>query len=213
VSHSRLVGRPDLLDHERDIPSVRATERTRALTRARAALVAGLAARVPPSPPARWAAVGVGVWLATAGVGVAAYQVRAHFAQESSDRAAAAAAAAEIAASARPAAVAAPITEAPALPAIASSPLAPSRADVARTELRLLRQARAAVAREDYAAALPPIAEHARRFKNGRLTEEREALRVKALAGVGRIDEAQRVADAFRTRFSTSVLLPVIANL
>jgi hypothetical protein len=214
VSHSRLVGRPDLLDHERDIPSVRATERTRALTRARAALVAGLAGRVPPSPPARWAAVGVGVWLATAGVGVAAYQVRAHFAQESQesiDRAAAAAA--EIAASARPAAVPAPSTEAPALPAIVSSPLAPSRADVARTELRLLRQARAAVAREDYAAALPPIAEHARRFKNGRLTEEREALRVKALAGVGRVDEAQRVADAFRTRFSTSVLLPVIAKL
>ena len=39
-----------------------------------------------------------------------------------------------------------------------------------------MRQARAAVARGDFAAALSPITEHARRFKNGRLVEEREAL-------------------------------------
>jgi hypothetical protein len=142
---------------------------------------------------------------------VAAYQVRAHLARESSHRAATAAA--EIAAPARPPALPTPITDAPPVPAVVSGPLAPSRADAARTELRLLHQARAAVAREDYAAALPPIDEHVRRFKNGRLTEEREALRAKALAGVGRIDEAQRVAEAFRMRFSTSVLLPVIANL
>jgi hypothetical protein len=72
-----------------------------------------------------------------------------------------------------------------------------SRADAARAELRLLRQARAAVAREDYAAALPPIADHVRRFRDGRLVEEREALRVKALAGLGRTDDAQRAAAAF----------------
>ena len=94
-----------------------------------------------------------------------------------------------------------------------SVPLAPSRADAARRELRLLHQARAAVAREDYEAALAPIAEHVRRFKEGRLTEEREALRVKRWSGAGRIDEAQRAADAFRVRFSRSVLLPVVANL
>ena len=213
MSHSRLVGGPDLLDHERDIPSVRATERTRALVRARAALVAGLARRVPASPPpSRWAAVGVGVWLATAGVGVAAYQVRAHLALESSDRVASTV---EIAAPAcaRPPAPRAPIAAVPPAPAIVSGRLAPSQADAARTELRLLRQARAAVAREDYEAALPLIAEHVRRFKDGRLTEEREALRVKALAGVGRMDEALRAAEAFRVRFSRSVLLPVVANL
>src|SRR5206468_1667962 len=68
-------------------------------------------------------------------------------------------------------------------------------------ELALLRTARAAVARQDFAAALVPISEHARRFKNGRLAEEREALRVKALSGLGRTDEARHAARAFEARF------------
>src|SRR6185312_6523429 len=62
----------------------------------------------------------------------------------------------------------------------------PSRAQASRAELRLLRAARAAVARRDFAGALAPIGEHTRKFKNGRLAEEREALRVKALSGLGR---------------------------
>ncbi len=88
-----------------------------------------------------------------------------------------------------------------------------SSADAARAELNLLRQARAAVAREDYAGALSPIAEHARRFKDGRLTEEREALRVKSLAGLGRSEDARRAATAFRTRFPRSVLLPAVSQM
>jgi hypothetical protein len=214
VSHSHLDGRPDLLEHEREIPSVRATERARALVRARAALVAGLPGRAYLSPPpSRWAAVGVGVWLASAAVGAAAYQVRAHLAEQFSERAPVPAVHIAMPELARSPAPRPPIADAPPTPAIVSSQRVPSQAEAARTELRLLRQARAAVAREDYAAALPPIAEHMRRFKDGRLTEEREALRVKALAGVGRIDEAQRAAEAFRARFSRSVLLPVVANL
>ena len=101
----------------------------------------------------------------------------------------------------------------PPAPAHTPGPPALSRADAARAELRLLRQARAAVAREDYAAALPPIAEHARRFKDGRLTEEREALRVKALAGLGRSEDARRAAAAFRARFPRSVLLPAVNQM
>jgi hypothetical protein len=88
-----------------------------------------------------------------------------------------------------------------------------SPSDAARAELRLLRQARAAVARQDFAAALVPLAEHARRFKTGRLTEEREALRVKALAGLGRNDEARRAAAAFEARFPHSVLLPAVSQM
>jgi len=99
--------------------------------------------------------------------------------------------------------------EAPALPTRA--PL--SKADAARAELRLLRQARGAVARGDYAAALAPIGEHAHRFKDGRLAEEREALRVKSLAGLGRTDEARRAAKAFRARFPRSVLLPAVSQM
>jgi hypothetical protein len=86
-------------------------------------------------------------------------------------------------------------------------------ADAARAELHLMRQARAAVARGDFAAALSPIAEHSHRFKNGRLVEEREALRVKTLLGLGRSNEARRAAAAFRARFPRSVLLPTIGQM
>jgi len=74
-------------------------------------------------------------------------------------------------------------------------------------------QARAAVARQDYASALPPLGEHARRFKNGRLAEEREALHVRALAGLGRTDEARRAAHRFEARFPRSVLLPAVKQM
>ena len=84
---------------------------------------------------------------------------------------------------------------------------------VASDELRLLRQARAAVASKDFADALSPLAEHARRFKDGRMTEEREALRVKALAGLGRTDEARRAAVLFEARFPRSVLLPTVKRM
>jgi hypothetical protein len=74
-------------------------------------------------------------------------------------------------------------------------------------ELKLLQPARAAVARGDFAAALSAITEHERRFAAGQLTEEREALRVQALMGLHRTDEARRAAITFRTRFPNSVLL------
>jgi hypothetical protein len=80
-------------------------------------------------------------------------------------------------------------------------------------ELQLLRLARAAVARQDFAAALVPIGEHARRFTNGRLTEEREALRVRALSGLGRTEDARRAANAFESRFPRSVLLPAVSHM
>jgi hypothetical protein len=88
-----------------------------------------------------------------------------------------------------------------------------ARPSVSREELRLLRQARTAVAREDFAAALSPIGAHAREFPNGRLAEEREALRVKALVGLGRADDARRAATGFEARFPRSVLLPAIRQL
>jgi hypothetical protein len=75
-------------------------------------------------------------------------------------------------------------------------------------ELRLLQRAHAAYAIQDYANALTLVAEHRRQFPNGRLSEEREALRVRALAGAGRMDEARRTAAAFAERFPRSVLLP-----
>src|SRR5204862_2317853 len=94
-----------------------------------------------------------------------------------------------------------------ATPATAAPRSLGSAAAPNRDELRLLSHAREAVARRDFAAALPPIAEHTRRFRDGRLLEEREALRVKALSGLGRGEEARRAATAFKRRFPHSVLL------
>jgi hypothetical protein len=75
-------------------------------------------------------------------------------------------------------------------------------------ELELLERAQAAYAGRDFLGALVVISEHARRFPGGRLAEEREALRVRSLAGSGHPDEARRASGAFGERFPRSVLLP-----
>ena len=74
-------------------------------------------------------------------------------------------------------------------------------------ELQVLQPARLAVARQDFTAALNTIAEHQRQFPSGRLAEEREALRVKALLGLGRLAEARRAGAAFHAHFPRSVML------
>ena len=52
-----------------------------------------------------------------------------------------------------------------------------------------------------------------RQFKDGRLAEEWEALRVKALAALGRTPEARRAAAAFQSRFPRSVLSPAVSRM
>jgi TolA-binding protein len=121
--------------------------------------------------------------------------------------------------------VAAPLAPPPRAPAVEASPSEQSRAepeapggtnppaarrlsasDAYALELRLLQQARAAVASGRFQAALGAISEHERQFPAGRLGEEREALRVKALAGLGRHNEARSAAERFQKRFPDSVL-------
>lgn len=80
-----------------------------------------------------------------------------------------------------------------------------------RVELRLLQQARAAMAREDFVLAIQLLAEHARRFRAGRLVEEREALRVRSLAGLGRHGAARRAAADFEATLPRSPLLQVFS--
>jgi len=79
--------------------------------------------------------------------------------------------------------------------------------DAYAMELRVLQPAQQAVARQDFVSALATIREHQRRFPSGKLAEEREALRVKALLGLGRFQEARRAGAAFRTHFPHSALL------
>jgi len=80
-------------------------------------------------------------------------------------------------------------------------------------ELKVLRAAREALTRGDFARALDVVGEHARRFRNGILAEEREALRVKSLAGLGRHDDAQRAAARFHVMFPHSVLLSTFERM
>ncbi len=210
-----------LLDEERAIPAQPAAVRARAIARARAALAAGVAVPAPPphrALPARWAAAVTLLCAASAAAVVAAYATHENLA-----RLKAPIAVPPVPAPARMIVV--PVTpEAPPVapptddgapvvrPRLLPSPRLP-RAEALRAELRLLRPARAAIARENFAAALPAIAEHARRFQDGRLAEEREALRVKALYGLGRSDQARRAAAAFRARFPHSVLSPALDQM
>ena len=206
-----------LLAHEREIAPVRETTRARSLARARAALAAGDARpahRAVVAPPFRWAAVAAIVCVAGA-AGAVAYGGGAHFWARPAPAPVPAVATPGGAPSLvpphdddAPAALPEATTRAPLRPTVG-----PPAADDARGELSLMGQARAAVARGDYAGALTPIAEHARRFKAGRLAEEREALLVKSLAGLGRREEARRAASAFRVRFPRSVLLPAVRQM
>lgn len=74
-------------------------------------------------------------------------------------------------------------------------------------ELALLEPARSGISHGDYAAALSVLARHRREFPNGQLVEEREALRVRALWGLGQKSAARSAAKAFRKRYPRSALL------
>jgi outer membrane protein assembly factor BamD (BamD/ComL family) len=78
--------------------------------------------------------------------------------------------------------------------------------DARADELAALKQARSAVARGDYTAALRLLDAHRRAFPKGRLLEEGEALRIKALWGSGRRDQARSALTSFQRRFPGSVL-------
>jgi ferric-dicitrate binding protein FerR (iron transport regulator) len=75
-------------------------------------------------------------------------------------------------------------------------------------ELGLLSRARQAVASGDHETALHWVKTHARRYPEGQLVEEREALRVEALRGLGNTEAARRAAGEFRERFPKSILSP-----
>jgi hypothetical protein len=100
-----------------------------------------------------------------------------------------------------------------------AAPVPSRRATISRgqgdglEELRLLSRARQSDARGDYAQVLAIVAEHERRHPAGRLAEEREVLRVKALVGLGRLEEARAAAAKFRRSFPRSVLLPKVDQL
>jgi len=111
---------------------------------------------------------------------------------------------------ASPPAVIAPQDNSPPRPPRAPRAVSPQESYAA--ELELLQRAQVAYAGQDFSGALALVAEHGRRFPSGRLAEEREALRIRSLAGSGRTDEAARAMAAFAERFPRSVLLPRLSR-
>ena len=189
----------------------------RAIARASAAarLPEPVAARVPVAP--RWVfAAAAGVVLA---LGAAAYAARAWIGVASSPVLTPAPVASPRASEPVRAPVVAAAAETEATPTIASPRrrvAAKANAATARptnAELQLLRAARQDVTRGDFAGALAVIAEHVHRFRNGILVEEREALRVKSLAGLGHHEEARRAAAQFHARFPHSVFLATFERM
>jgi hypothetical protein len=204
-----------LLACEREIAPQSAEARERVVLRARAAL------RVGALQPRARASLGGARWLIAAAIVLTAATLfgaalRAKRAASRSALGALPALAAQsnpprkpaLASAASTASATAPV--APSASALAPAALAPRPAtpqEAYALELKLLGPARAAVARGDFARALAAVGEHERRFPAGRLTEEREALRVQALSGLHRTSDARRFAAAFRARFPGSILL------
>lgn len=75
----------------------------------------------------------------------------------------------------------------------------------------LVERARSALARGRQSDALVALREHRKRFKDGQLAEEREALTVAALASQGESEQARATADRFRKRYPKSLLLPAVS--
>lgn len=107
-----------------------------------------------------------------------------------------------------PAPAPAPTTTPAPAPAPAPTPTAPTQDPT--LERRLLDQAQAALAARDVAKALATTREHLTRWPRGALTEEREVLRIRALALSGDEAAAGRAAEAFRRRFPRSIHRPVV---
>jgi hypothetical protein len=81
--------------------------------------------------------------------------------------------------------------------------------DLAR-ERALLDVARASAARGEPADVLAQVARHRQQFPQGKLSEEREALAIRALLSLGRQQEARARANAFRAAYPNSFLAPVL---
>jgi hypothetical protein len=205
-----------LLASERAIPAESTEVRQRALRRAEAAFAHEAGVRRAARAGVKWRWLLAAALVVVAAVATAAVEARRHAAVRASN------VGSEPTLSNRPpvAPVAIPDPPSSAVPGLEPVPsLEPAQgtsepvhaslspAETSAFELALLQPARVALHRGDFAAALRAVADHARRFPRGKLVEEREALRVFALIGAQRRDDAERVANSFRRNFPHSMLL------
>ena len=77
-------------------------------------------------------------------------------------------------------------------------------------ERALLEMGRTALARGQAESAYKVMVEHEQRFPHGRLAEERDAIRIQALASLGQLDAAGLLADTFAKAYPHSLLRPAV---
>lgn len=204
-----------LLRSGRSIAPIPGNVRARVLARARATAQASPMQRLhtPPVTSRRGSTIALAAAVAfIVGAAGAAVAMRArlrdesHLAQPARPHGEAAACATATPVAAPPAPEATPPSNVETKPTRAEPSISPRESYTA--ELGLLQRAQAAYADRNFATTLLLVGEHARHFPNGRLAEEREALRVRALMGAGREAEARKAASAFKARFPRSALLP-----
>lgn len=88
---------------------------------------------------------------------------------------------------------------------------APGRDDgTLAEERRLLDHAQRALAQRDATGALDDVGLHARRFPNGQLQAEREAIAIRALVVAGRVGDAEARARRFRAAFPNNLFGPAV---
>jgi hypothetical protein len=200
-----------MLVHEREVDPQPEIVVARAMARARESLhqqsVVTFTPRRAPAPIRRVVFAAAAALVLTAGV-AAAYQML-RISHPSSPEAGAGPAL-----RARP--MSASRQEPTATPAALATPMAspkPTARGDNQEELQFLLRARQADAHGDYAKVLKLLAQHQRGYPTGRLAEEREFLRVKALFSMGQKANARKVAGNFRQQFPRSVLLHKIDEM
>jgi pimeloyl-ACP methyl ester carboxylesterase len=100
-------------------------------------------------------------------------------------------------------------------PSAPQKPLVPPSASPAirlNEERALVDEARVAYSRGDTIGCLAMLEKHRTLHPNGLLSEEREALAVRALVATGRMAEARERGHRFATRYPASVMLPAVLS-
>jgi hypothetical protein len=117
-----------------------------------------------------------------------------------------------------PAAVAPPTVRVSDLPIVPSSPTPSASAARANgatanqtnAERALLDLATTAFARGEPAESLGALDRHRQRYPNGLFAEEREALAIRALVGLGRTTEARERGRLFVAKYPNSLMFPAV---
>jgi hypothetical protein len=106
-----------------------------------------------------------------------------------------------------------PVAEAPPKPtALATANPSLDTGERLAAESAVLDVARTALAAGDGERALDAVQRHEATFPRGLLTEEREALGIRALLALGRTSEAKGRVALFRTRYPESLFLPAVES-